>query len=281
MTQLKSPSKQPSILQDLSLYGSSYIYMEHQLKATLPILWTLPHDLRRSVFKNLFKKEYWKIISARNELEKSFTHHERQELIYSISKFHEKKCIFVHIPKCAGISLAQTLFGHCVPHSTITDYQIMFGADKFNNYFKFTIVRNPWDRLVSAYFFLKGGGFDSSDKAIFSPLIEQYPTFNDFVELLYYNKEYMKLTHFHPQYNWIKTPSGKTPIDYIGKLENLDEALKEIYNNLGMDYADKPKQLNASIRKADFREYYTKKTRDMVAELYRKDIKLLGYHFDA
>ncbi|MEZ0186525.1 MAG: sulfotransferase family 2 domain-containing protein [Candidatus Reddybacter sp.] len=255
--------------------------MENQLSVLLPAFWLLPHNTRRELFKKLFKKEYWRIISARNELETSFTHPENNNLTYSINQFHEKKCIFVHIPKCGGISLAQSILGHCVPHSTITDYQIMFGERIFNSYFKFTFTRNPWDRLVSAYFFLKDGGFDSTDKALLTPFIEQHPTFNHFVEYLYYHREYLQLTHFAPQSKWIKTPSGKIPFDYIGKLENLGESVREIKSNLGIDYDVNPSKVNSSTRNSDFREYYTKETRDMLAELYQEDIKLLGYHFDA
>ncbi|MEZ0154840.1 MAG: sulfotransferase family 2 domain-containing protein [Candidatus Reddybacter sp.] len=278
---MKSDKNKPALLQDLKLYGSSYIHMENKLSILLPVLWTLPYRTRRVIFKKIFKKEYWRILSARHELEISFTHHENKHLTYSINAFHEKKCIFVHIPKCGGISLAQSLLGHCVPHSTITDYQIMFDSSTFNNYFKFTFTRNPWDRLVSAYFFLKEGGFDSKDKALLTPFIEQHPTFSNFVEFLYYHREYLQLTHFAPQSKWIKTPSGKIPFDYIGRLESLDDSVSEIRTNLGIEYDIKPKKLNISTRNSDFRGYYTKKTRTMVDELYREDIKLLGYQFDA
>lgn len=280
MSLLNPYVNRPQFLESFRLYGSSYTYVESQIKAILPILWIIPHDLRRWFFRKLFPKEYWRVLGARQDLEKSFTHFEHKNLIYSIQGFHEKQCIFVHIPKCAGISIAQSIFGHCVPHSTITDYQLMFGAKLFKNYFKFTIVRNPWDRFVSAYFFLKKGGFDSIDKSIFTPIIEKHPSFDKFVEFLYFHREYMQWTHFLPQSTWIQTPLGNIPIDYIGRLEKLDESMRVISSALGLSHIPLPPKTNSSPRDPDYRHYYTRKTRDMVAELYRKDIKLLGYRFE-
>lgn len=280
MSLLNPYVSRPHFLKSFRLYGSSYIYAEHWIKSVLPILWIIPHDPRRWLFRGVFPKEYWRVLCARRELEESFTHFEHKNLIYSIQGFHEKRCIFVHIPKCAGISIAQSIFGHCVPHSTITDYQLMFGAKLFKSYFKFTIVRNPWDRFVSAYFFLKQGGFDSIDRSILTPILAKFPSFDKFVEFLYSHREYMRWTHFLPQSTWIQTPLGNIPIDYMGKLETLDESMKVISSELGLGHVPLLPRTNSSLRDQDYRHYYTRKTRDMVAELYRKDIKLLGYRFD-
>lgn len=277
----QTTSNKPPFLENFRLYGSCYSYIDKKIKIILPFLWLLPHDIRRTCFRKLFPKEYWRVVGARQELEASFTHHEHKNLTYSIRGFHENQCIFIHIPKCAGISLSQSLFGHCVPHATITDYQIMFGASLFKKYFKFTIVRNPWDRLVSAYFFIKNGGFDSTDKFLFTPFIEEFPTFDSFVRFIYFNKNITKLLHLLPQHHWIQTPAGDIPIDYIGKLENLSESLKVIKSELNIDCIPSPKRINSSPRERDYHKYYTKETANMVAEIYKKDIKLLGYKFGA
>jgi len=219
-------------------------------------------------------------LGARQDLEKGFTHSERKNLTYSIEGFHKRKCIFVHIPKCAGISVSQSLFGHCVPHSTITDYQIMFGSEIFKKYFKFTIVRNPWDRFVSAYFFLKAGGFDETDKKLFSGVTNKFDTVEKFARFIYHNRPYMQWIHFLPQTRWLKTPSGKIPFDYIGRIEDMESSLRFICKNIGADYKQ-PKKQNASSRNRDFRKYYTPETKDMIGELYKEDIDLLGYSFDS
>lgn len=78
---------------------------------------------------------------------------------YSFKPFDESKSIFVHIPKCAGVSINKSLYGNLAGgHTTFDEYIIIFEPKCIENYFKFTFVRNPWDRVVSAYFFLQKGG---------------------------------------------------------------------------------------------------------------------------
>jgi len=85
---------------------------------------------------------------------------------YSLQCFDEYRCIYYHIPKTAGLSVCQGLFGHHGPgHIDARTYRLIFGRAHFEKYFRFTFVRNPWDRLVSAYHFLQAGGLDREDRA--------------------------------------------------------------------------------------------------------------------
>jgi len=65
-------------------------------------------------------------------------------------------------------------------------------------------------------------------------------------------------------------------IDYLGRFENYADNLKEVMGTLGIE-TEIPRK-NASD-KGDYRQYYTKKTKDKVASLYRKDIRLFNYDF--
>lgn len=76
---------------------------------------------------------------------------------HSLRPCDEMGCIFVHIPKAAGTSVAHGLFGRGVGHKSIYEYRKIFGAD-FQEYFKFAVVRNPFSRVVSAYESLRRGG---------------------------------------------------------------------------------------------------------------------------
>ena len=68
---------------------------------------------------------------------------------FSLKVFDECQCIFIHITKTAGTSVAKSLFGYLPSHYTAIDYRVIYGRRTFDQYFKFAFVRNPWDRLYS------------------------------------------------------------------------------------------------------------------------------------
>lgn len=67
---------------------------------------------------------------------------------------HEHKIIFIHIPKTSGTSIDITFNGSMQRHSCLKDYEYNLPKKQFDQYFKFTTVRNPFDLLVSSYTFV-------------------------------------------------------------------------------------------------------------------------------
>lgn len=79
---------------------------------------------------------------------------------------HQKKCIFIHIPKCAGTSIEQFIKDHgrndlqfiglyqnrSLHHLTAIELKIIIKEQIFHHYYKFSVVRNPYDRLLSEYY---------------------------------------------------------------------------------------------------------------------------------
>jgi hypothetical protein len=92
----------------------------------------------------------------------------------------EHQCIFIHIPKAAGTSVALTLFGEPSRHVPWFEYY-QANPRKFRKYFKFAFVRNPWDRLVSSYFFLRKGGLCDADATWAAENLNAYSDFGQFV----------------------------------------------------------------------------------------------------
>lgn len=272
-------STQTSTFEPIILYGSFWVNLTHKQRTIISALWLLPHEYRRRTFKTLLPKHYWELLRTREKLEATFEHPDHNNLIYGLDKSHQYKCIFVHIPKCAGISVGQNLFGRCVAHSTITDYQIMFGEKIFKEYFKFTVVRNPWDRLVSAFHYMKAGGFDKHDADWANKHLAPFSEFDQFVNHLDTHREFLRWHMIAPQCLWLKTPNGKIPFDYIGKLESLDHDINTIRSSLNLP-SDSVAKSNTSNRDRDYRLYYTNKTRRIVEDIYKKDIQLLGYKFE-
>lgn len=196
----------------------------------------------------------------------------------SYKPFDDKQAIFVHIPKCAGIAVNHALFGNLAGgHTTLDHYIDIFEPGAFQRYFKFTFVRNPWDRLVSAYHFLKAGGMNRWDKDFYARELSHLPDFRSFVlEWLKPDKLY-RHHHFTPQYHYLFDRYFKVGVDYIGQLENIESDFSEVARCIGT-VADLGRA-NRS-RRSDYKDYYDQETREHVALVYAADISLLGYTFE-
>jgi hypothetical protein len=196
---------------------------------------------------------------------------------YSYKPFDDKEAIFIHIPKCAGVSINKALFDSLAGgHATLDEYLNIFEPRCIQSYFTFTIVRNPWDRLVSAYFFLKKGGMNLQDKTWFEENLIYYADFDDFVKNWVNKTNIWKWPHFRPQYHYILDRHKKIKLDFIGLLENLDDDFEIIKKHTG---------INCSLAKSNksdhnsYMNYYSEETKKIVSEVYAEDIKLLGYSF--
>ncbi|HNQ03393.1 MAG TPA: sulfotransferase family 2 domain-containing protein [Thiobacillaceae bacterium] len=195
---------------------------------------------------------------------------------YSLKPFDEHRCIFVHIPKAAGVSVSKKLFG-CLGggHAPIDDFAHVFSPAEFADYFKFTFVRNPWDRLLSAYMFLSNGGFNGDDEEWARDNLASYGNFTDFVRGWVNTKNIWTKQHFYPQSYFLKT-EGRLAVDFVGRFENINEDFARIARHLGVDAH--LEHLNSSGRK-DYHDYYDEECREIVGRVYREDIELFDYRF--
>ena len=218
----------------------------------------------------LFQKSYFEDIQNRRSIISTDS--------YSYKPFDDTRSIFIHIPKCAGVSINKALFGNLAGgHTTLEEYLDIFEPSCILSYFKFTIVRNPWDRVVSAFNFLKNGGFTENDRAWFNKELKYFKSFDEFVRIWLNKENIWKYHHFRPQFHYIYDKREKISIDFLGFFENIEEDFSYIVKRLGVD-CTLPK-LNES-QHIDYKEHYTQKTIEIVATVYSEDINLLGYSFD-
>lgn len=196
---------------------------------------------------------------------------------YTYKPFDEKKSIFVHIPKCAGVSVNKKLFGSLAGgHATLNEYSVIFEPKLLTEYFKFTIVRNPWDRLASAYFFLKNGGFGEEDLNWSKKELKEFSSFEVFVKSWLSRSNIWKWHHFRPQYHYMLEKREKVHIDFVAFFENINEDFSYIANRLGV-------QRSLSIsNKGDhnlYKDYYDSEMIKIVRDVYAEDIRMLDYNF--
>ncbi len=187
----------------------------------------------------------------------------------------------MHIPKCAGTSICRSLFGNIgINHLSIADYRVIFRREEFDSYFKFAFVRNPWDRLVDAYYFLKAGGLNERDKKWYEENLSAYKNFDSFVKVWVTPDNIKKYIHFRAQRDFICIKGDNTPVvDFIGYFENLDQDFTHVSNRIGISSELMHLNKTASGEK-DYKAYYDNEMIEIVSDAYRDDIRILGYNFD-
>ena len=183
----------------------------------------------------------------------------------------KRNFIFIHINKTAGMSIEKALGLNEKQHFTAIEFRQKIGAKKWERVFKFSIVRNPWDKVVSQYFHrLKTNQIGLGDYRI---------DFKEWVKLTYGEqnpKYYDDPKYFMPQLNWLTDNNGKLMVDFIGRFENLENDFRFICSKLSVS-TDLP-LINKSEHK-EFQFYYDDETREIVRRWFWKDIDLFDYSF--
>lgn len=237
------------------------------------LFWSLPYALRRWFFKKQNGQVYKNLQVLRIVNPEKLS-------APTFKPFLENKCIFVHIPKAAGISVGSSLFGrHTGNHTSIAEYQMAFSQKEFESFYKFTFVRNPWDRLLSAYLFLKKGGRNDGDKKWAAENISHFNNFQDFVLNWVTPENVLSGIHFMPQYYFVTLPGNKKiQVDFVGKFENLGPDFKIVKNKLGIG-GSLVFENKTEDKSSDYRNFYNRETQKVVARVYKEDIALFDYQF--
>ncbi len=180
--------------------------------------------------------------------------------------------IFIHINKTAGSSIGKAIGLPNKNHRTAKTIIKIVGKESWEKSYKFTFIRNPWDKVLSHYQFrVKTNQTNLRDNPIsFAEWVKC--TYGDNKNSFYYDKPGM----FRPQNEWLLNDRDKIDIDMIGRFENLNADFAIIANKIGcnpmLPHINKTK-------KVDYREFYNSETRAIVAKWFQKDIDLFGYKF--
>ncbi|MEA2020644.1 MAG: sulfotransferase family 2 domain-containing protein [Patescibacteria group bacterium] len=201
------------------------------------------------------------------------------------SFFIKKNIIFVHVPRTGGSSIERHICWKnnfpVVGHDTrkpnykyLKDRPRLYNKDNFI----FTFVRNPWDRLVSAFFYLNEGGGNPKDEKDRKKYLAKYEgNFKKFVKDAFANKKILEQIHFKPQYKWICNNNKELLIDFVGKFENFNKDLDKLSKKLEIEL-DYPPVSNKSDHKF-YRDYYDEETKRIIKNAYKKDVALFNYNF--
>ncbi len=205
--------------------------------------------------------------------------------------------IFVHIPKTGGTSLALALeeramkddimlgdtpkarkrrrrmhgvktSGRLWKHAGLSDIDGIVSPQEIAQMFTFTMVRNPWDRMVSYYHWLRAQSFDHA-----AVHLAKAETFEGFL-----TDPVTQATQRHwPASSYMADINGTERCSSYIRLEHFAQDAAPLIAHLGFDL-ELPWE-NRSARRQDYRDHYSAAMRDIVADCCAEDIARFGYSF--
>ena len=210
-----------------------------------------------------------------------------------------RKYIFIHIPKTGGTALTLALearamkddiligdtpkararkariksaksAGRLWKHSTLADIAGLASEDEIAGFFTFSLVRNPWDRVVSYYHWLR-------EKNFAHPAVGLAKT-HDFSGFLNHPQTLTSLSLW-PYAAYLRDISGIERASLFARLEHLDTDLAPLEAHLGFRLTPVPRA-NQSARAADWRGFYSDADAALIARICAEDIARFGYGFD-
>ena len=180
------------------------------------------------------------------------------------------KFIFIHINKTGGSSIEKAL--NIPPeHLTALEKIEELGRKNWERRFSFTVIRNPWDKVVSHYHYrVQINNIDLSVRPIgFKEWVKRTYGIQD---VFYYDNPKM----FMPQSDWITDHNGRVLVDFVCRFENLDDDFSYVCEKLRKS-TNLP-HIKASKR-GKYGNYYDEETIEIVARWFSKDIERFGYCF--
>jgi hypothetical protein len=200
---------------------------------------------------------------------------------------HKHQFIFIKTRKTAGTSIEISLSRYCQEQDIITpisqqDEKIrmkignrpqnqgsyfnhisakrikeMIGDDIWNSYYKFCFDRNPWDKVVSYYYYI------CKPKKV---------PFHKFME----SGQYKRALNY-PLYSI----QNEVAVDYLGSYENLEEDLEEICTKVGIPFDGWLPKAKGNFRSEhqNYQDFYNEEHKKLVQQYYKREIEVSGYEF--
>lgn len=192
-----------------------------------------------------------------------------------LEKNRAANCLFVHIPKCGGTSVENQI-GIFHGHRSAVYFRAADPA-LFARAFKCTIVRNPYDRLVSGFHYLKHHTNAPLNHRWVERNLSRFDEFHQFAEALEepaLRRQVLAWKHFVPQWYFACDRTGAPMVDHVGKIEHFGAFLDELARQTPLRISNEVHR--ASVRRP-WEEYYSERARRVVADMYREDFRIFGY----
>jgi Sulfotransferase family len=163
--------------------------------------------------------------------------------------------------RIVGELIGKSAIGHggFYHHISAKEIRRLVGENVWSNCFKFTVERNPWDRQVSLYYWHYRNW-------------KHKPSFDLFIRSPFHRKISSNFDTY--------SIDGQIAADFVCRYETLEDDLAFVLKQIGIDArVELPKAKGGHRGEHSWRDYYTPKTRDIVAQWYAREIAAFGYSF--
>ena len=209
---------------------------------------------------------------------------------------HDKKVIFIHVPRTGGSSIEKYLdiprtvpnfccnimntsiyYKNCRYAMTHVPAQVMrkFFPEHYEKYYKFAFVRNPYERVVSEYFWLmkkdenQGKQIDPGSVEKFSKWLFKYYTVAP--------KDLFGFRDHHcTQKHLLCDEGGKLMVDDVFRYENYNDGVQKIKTVLNISKAEIP-WVNFSKYGIDKKIMLTDENKEFIYKIHQEDFLTFGY----
>ena len=164
----------------------------------------------------------------------------------------------------------QTIYDELgVRHALAKRIRTVLGQERYEAFFKFAFVRNPWARLVSQYEYILQTNHHGKRNHV-----KKLGSFESFIE------DQATQRNIN-QAKWLVDDKNNLIVDYVGKLESIEKDYDFICEKLGINIPVKLSHSNRSQKRKgnSYRNYYSEYTKNLVYKSTQQDIELFGYTF--
>ena len=212
---------------------------------------------------------------------------------------HQHKCIFIHITKCAGSSI-ESAFGIDISNISSSNNKNLFGWNDehklylqhatpqqlldygfiskkiWDEYYKFVIVRNPWERTVSDYIWMMAA-------------IKKVDSFKNYIlrngkfkeVLTDKDSEAYRGDHLNRQKDYFRYNGNDLIYDNIIRMEDINTGLTKVIADLSLSNDFFNRKVNISKKNyGHYSQFYNAKKKRLFESVFSEDIDFLNYKYE-
>jgi len=207
-----------------------------------------------------------------------------------------RKLIFIHMEKTGGTSIAMALFGRdegakrkgsdlqydngLTKHYSVQKARQVYGEEKWVNYTKFSVVRNPWDRLVSKWCWRREGILRKQGKL---PILYELDSDGHIPKAWFAEeiREECKRWQLKSADDFLFGPGLIPKVDHVLRFESLESDWNNLVSQTGWSplTATLPHVNRSTDKATDYRLYYSDETADIVSRHFARTIAYWNYSF--